>query len=347
VNEAREALAALIGVDSSTLVFTSGGTEANNMVLLSAAQSRTSAPRIVTTPVEHSSILKMCDHLEGSGAEVVLLPVTRLGHIDLGELRASLTANTALVSVQWVNNETGVVQPVEDIGKICRSAGVRFHTDAAQAIGKLDVSTSRLPVDFLSVTAHKFHGPCGVGAVFARSVGALRPLLYGGPQEQDRRAGTENLPGIVGMGKAARLRRERFQEIQSKLGDLRDQFETLVFDLVPGVEINGDPRHRVSNTTNLRFHDVDGQALVAQLDGRGIRCSQSSACTNQRPEPSYVLRAMGLSEEAAYSSVRFSFSVENTSDEAQIAAEAIAEICRSLRSFSARKREARAKAART
>ena len=334
LRNSRHFVAELVGADADRIVFTSSGTEANNMVLLSAVTRACSHRcRVVTTDTEHSSILKMVEHLQAQGVEVVMVPVGRKGLVDLDRLNSEITPETSLVSVQWVNNETGVIQPIESIGEICRSRSVPFHTDACQAVGKLSMHTDRMPIDLMTLTAHKFHGPQGVGAVYARDPGWLVPVFHGGPQENELRAGTENLPGIVGFGKAAETRALHFEAIVSKLARLRDQLQELVLRLVPDVTVNGDSLDRVCNTTNLFFHNVDGQALVARLDQKGIRCSQSSACTNQRPEPSYVLRAMGLSEEEAYSSVRFSFSGFNTEEE--IVAVAIRDICVKLRGFAA------------
>ena len=333
---ARDSLAALLGVDPASLTFTSGATESNNMVLKSAVAGAKGQARIVTTAIEHSSILKVCEFLESRGVEVIQLPVDSQGHIDLDQLRETLTRETTIVSIQWVNNETGVIQPIEAIGEICRSADVPFHTDAAQAVGKVEMNVERLPIDFLSLTGHKFHAPAGIGAVYARVPHSLRPLLHGGDQEQDLRAGTENLVGIDAMGKAAELRQSQLAAIIAKLQSLRDAFEDKLFDATRDLHINGDTDSRVCNTTNVRFSNLDGQALVAQLDGENIFCSQSSACTSQRPEPSQVLRAMGLSEDEAYSSVRFSFSEVNTFDEVDYAVEKIAEICEKLRRFTAR-----------
>ena len=212
-----------------------------------------------------------------------------------------------------------------------------FHTDAAQAVGKLPVSVIELPVDFLTFTAHKFHGPQGVGALYVRSSKELLPLFWGGSQEGGLRPGTENVPGIIGMGTAAQLRLERLEDVQGLMASFRDHFEQSVIAQIPDVEINGDPDMRICNTTNLLFRDVDGQALVARLDQEGVRCSQSSACTNQRPEPSYVLRAMGLSEAEAYASIRFSFSEFNTVEDVDETVTHLARLCEQLRRFSRRR----------
>ena len=330
---ARESVASLIGVDPSMIVFTSGGTEANNLVFASALQEGKGRPRIITTSVEHSSISAYCEHLLECGVEVVILPVDRAGRLSPQDVEDAITTETRLVSVQWVNNETGVMQPIAQIGALCQERGVPFHTDAAQAVGKLRMNVSALPIDFLSLTAHKFHGPQGIGALYARRRRWLSPLFWGGSQEGGLRAGTENVPGIVGLGKAAALRLARLDDIEPRLRGLRDRFEHLVLDMAPEAEVNGDRTRRVCNTTNLLFRDIDGEALMAQLDHVGIRCSQSSACDNMRPEPSAVLCAMGLEEEEAYASVRFAVSEQNTMDEIEWAAMQIREICAKLRAF--------------
>ncbi len=336
---AREAVAQLVGAEADQIVFMGSGTEANNTVFNSVVQRAPTEKRvrIVTTTVEHSSIVKMCDYLGARGVEVVSVPVDRCGQLAWEALDEAITPDTDLVSVQWVNNETGAILPIERVARLCQSRGVLFHTDAAQAVGKLPVSITELPIDFLTFTAHKFHGPQGIGALYVRSSKELLPLLWGGSQEGGLRPGTENVPGIIGMGTAAQLRLERLEDIQGLMASLRDDFEQSVIDRVPDVEINGDPDMRVCNATNLLFRDVDGQALVARLDQEGIRCSQSSACTNQRPEPSYVLRAMGLSESEAYASIRFSFSEFNTVEDVDDTVAHLAWLCEQLRRFSRRR----------
>ncbi|MYB58062.1 MAG: cysteine desulfurase [Gemmatimonadetes bacterium] len=336
---ARDSVAQLVGAEADQIVFMGSGTEANNTVFHSVVQRAPTGKRvrIVTTTVEHSSIIKMNDYLSARGVEVVSVPMDRCGQLVWEALNEAVTPDTDLVSVQWVNNETGAILPVERIAQLCQSRGVLFHTDAAQAVGKLPVSVIELPVDFLAFTAHKFHGPQGVGALYVRSSKELLPLLWGGSQEGGLRPGTENVPGIIGMGTAAQLRLERLENVQGLMASLRDDFEQSVIDRVPDVEINGDPDMRVCNTTNLLFRDVDGQALVARLDQEGVRCSQSSACTNQRPEPSYVLRAMGVSEAEAYSSVRFSFSEFNTVEDVDDVVAYLARLCEQLRRFSRRR----------
>ena len=333
LEHARMTVARLLGAPDDTVIFTSGATEANNLAILSCLSMDPSQGRIVTTTVEHSSILKLCDQLEEQGAEIIRVPVDSNSLVDLERLERSLTAETSVLSVQWVNNETGVVQPIEAIAAIAEAKGVALHVDAAQAFGKLNLQIAALPIDYLSVTAHKIHGPQGIGALYVRPGRTVRPLLRGGPQESGRRAGTENLPGIAGFGRAAELRADRVREVAEYVATLRDSFERALVAALPDIRVNAAAAPRVSGSTNILFEGVDGQALVARLDQAGLCCSQSSACTNQRPEPSYVLRAMGLSEEEAYTGVRFSFSELNTVAEAQSAAEMVIQTVRALRAF--------------
>ncbi len=334
LREARGAVARLV----DQIVFTGSGTEANNLVLVQLLQRvRAGADplncRLVTTSIEHSSILRCAAALETLGIPVTILPVGRTGQVDVADVTHAIDESVALVSVQWVNNETGVIQPVEEIARLCREKEIPFHTDAAQALGKLSIEGSEVAADFLTVTAHKLHGPQGVGAVCARNLRDLQPIGFGGNQERGVRPGTENVPGIVGFGAAADHRAKSFDDYSQSVGALRDAFESNLMSKMDGIRINGASDHRVANSSNLLFDGVDGQALVAQLDQVGIRCSQSSACTNQRPEPSYVLRAMGLSEEEAYSSLRFSFSETNTKEEVDYAVGSIVKICNQQRSF--------------
>jgi cysteine desulfurase len=326
MSEARERLASLLGCGASKITFTGSGTESNNMAFYSCTRDKKKKCRVVTTSVEHSSIQKMCNYLCINGVDIKILNVDSGGLIDTGELESAINEDTTLVSVQWVNNETGVIQPIEEIGNICRVKGVPFHTDAAQAVGKMEMRVDELPFDFLSLTGHKFHSPPGVGAIYTRERHMLAPIMYGGFQEEGFRPGTENLPGIVGMGKAAEIRKRNIGELVSKMTGLRDRFEAMVLDFIPGTRVNGTREHRVCNTTSIMFGGFDGRKLIRELDRAGVRCSQSSACTNFEIAPSYVLCAMGLTEEEAYSSIRFSFSVENTFDEIDTAVGLIREI---------------------
>lgn len=323
LSQAREQLAQLIGSDISKITFTGSGTEANNMAFYSCTRDKVNGCEILTTTVEHSSIQKMSNFLKLNGVTVTRLEVNSQGLVNLEELKESINENTSLVSVQWVNNETGVIQPISEIGQICADCGVPLHTDAAQAVGKLEMNIQEMPIDFLSLTGHKFHSPQGIGAIYCKDKYLLAPMLFGGFQEEGFRPGTENVPGITGMGMAAEIRHKDLQNLIAKMKDLRDRFEAMVLDFVPGTKVNGEIENRVCNTSNILFSGVDGRRLVMELDQNGVRCSQSSACTNFETAPSYVIQAMGLSEEEAYSSIRFSFSVENTYEEIDSAIETL------------------------
>lgn len=331
VEDARLHVARLIGARPSDVIFTSGATESNNTVLRGVAARPGS--RIVTLVSEHSSVLSVLSDLEARGVSVVTLPVNRHGLLDLSQLKEVLTAPTTLLSIHWVNGETGVIQPIEQICEIAQSFGVPLHVDAAQAFGKLKIQLDELPISYLSVSGHKLHGPQGIGALYVHPDVSVEPLLHGGPQEDGQRAGTENVPGIVGLGEAARLRNSKMSMVQKHVRSLRDTFEADLVAAAIGIQVNGADSPRVDSITNIRFSKIDGQALVARLDQRGVYCSQSSACTSARPEPSYVLRSMGLTEDEAYSSVRFAFSELNEKTDVKRAVEVIVETARELIAF--------------
>jgi len=316
LRRSRREVASLLGAhEESEIVFTSGGTESNNAALRSAVSQGTGKRRIVTTAVEHSSILKTARALREEGIEMITLPVSREGELDQERLRESLTEDTALVSVMMANNETGVIFPIEEIGQVIREKGILFHVDAVQGVGKVSFSLARLPIDFLSLSAHKFGGPKGSGALYIRKGTPFRPLLFGGSQERGRRAGTENVPAIAGLGAACQRLQRVFLEETEKVRELRDDFEDSVLVRIPGVAVNGNRLNRLPNTSNLAFEGVDAEALLILLDQEGICASSGSACLSGAPEPSHVLKAMGLSDREAKSSVRFSFGPENTSEE--------------------------------
>ncbi len=330
LQRARQNIANLIQCSPENLFFTSGATEANNWVIQKLTSTGGS---LVTTTTEHSSAKALAEAAKSQGVTVTLLPVADTGRICLEDFDGALSRNPTLVSVHWVNNETGVIQPIDEIARLCSERNVPLHVDASQAVGKLQVDVGKLPCDYLSFSGHKFHGPQGIGGLYVRPGSRLAPMLLGGGQEHGRRAGTENLPGIAGLGAAARARCDNFEPSTRFLSGLRDRFESAVLNRIPDVQINGDASTRVCNTASLRFSGLDGQALVVRLDQRGVQCSQSSACTNQRPEPSYVLRAMGLSEAEAYSSIRFSVSVLNTEEEIDRAVTILVGLVTQLRAF--------------
>ena len=332
--KARQALAGLLGCsDHNKIIFTSSGTEANNLVFYSRSiGSSKKITRILTTAVEHSSILKMCNFLALNNADIEYIKISKEGLVDIDDLKELLKKRPAdLVSVQWVNNETGVVQDLKDITDVCAEWEVPFHTDAAQSVGKLEFKTKNMDLDYLTLAGHKFHAPQGIGAVYVKDKISIHPFLFGGFQEEGFRPGTENIPGIVGMGKASEIRNRNMNETIRYMSRIRDTFEDTVLKSIEGTQINGARNNRICNTTNIMFRGIDGRKLLAYLDTRGIRCSQSSACTNFDTAPSYVLRTMGISEEDAYSSIRFSFSEENTDEEVRSAVEIIVKGCNELR----------------
>lgn len=332
IDDSRTQLSELLGCEPSKVVFTSSGTESNNMVFYSSYRDNKDKCCILTTTVEHSSIKKMCGFLELNGTEIINLEVDSKGDIDLDVFDNLLKERCiSLVSVQWVNNETGVIQPIKEIGNICKNHGVLFHTDAAQTIGKIKFRLESLPIDFLSLTGHKFNSPQGIGAIYSLNKLKLNPIMFGGFQEDHFRPGTENVSGIVGIGKAAEIRRKKIKDNISIMKNIRDSFEQRLLEEIPCVIINGDSKNRVCNTSSVQFKNIDGRKLHARLDSVGVRCSQSSACTSSSPDPSYVLLAMGMSPQDAYSSIRFSFSTANTMDEVEETLNHIKKFCKELK----------------
>jgi len=318
---ARGELATLLNTEESSVLFTSGGTEANHLVLRELLRPGSSFTRLVVSEVEHSSIRAAAEALEEAGKDVVWLPVDVSGLVDLNRLRSSILPGATLVCIQWANNETGVVQPVAALGDICRHADAWLHVDAVQAVGKVPVDLDAVAVDSMALSAHKFHGPTGAGALVLSGSRKIVPLLPAGDQERGIRPGTHNLAAIAGMGRAAALVAERMTSGDTQFGAARDRFEWLLLEAGIVERVHGLDTERLPNTSNLSFRSVEGDALVARLDMLGVLSSQSSACTAMRPEPSYVLRAMGISEDEAFRSLRFSFSWDATH---QIADEAAA-----------------------
>jgi cysteine desulfurase len=315
VERARTAVAALIGARSSEIVFTSGGTEADNLALfgvMGAAVSSGGAsasgkpPHIVTTTIEHHAVLHSCDALERRGMAVTRVPVSRDGVVNADDIRGALRPETVLVSVMHANNELGTIQPIEEIGRITREAGIRFHTDAVQAAGKVPLNASSLGVDLLSISAHKFYGPKGAGALFVRKGVQIEPLLYGSRGEGGRRAGTENVAGIVGLGKAAELAQASMSEQGARVSRLRDRLEQGLLQRIPGARVNGGVANRLPNTCNILFPGVESESLVIALDLQGLACSAGAACLSGAVDPSHVLAAIGLSAAEARGSIRLS-----------------------------------------
>ncbi len=333
---AHEQVAALLGCQPNEVVFTSGGTESDNTALHSALQMSPERRHVVTTSVEHNAVLNYCEAIVRRGCSVTIVEVDERGHLDLAELEAAIRPDTAVVSVMWANNETGVIFPLARISEICRAKGVFFHTDAVQAVGKMPIDLTKLPVHFLSLSGHKLHACKGVGALYVNRKSRFQPLLVGGPQEGGRRAGTDNVASIVGLGKAAQLAVATLEEENTRVRALRDRFEATLLAELDDVSVNGDPGARLPNTSNLAFNGVDAQAILLQLDREGVCCSLGSSCTTGAVQPSHVLRAMHLTNERARSSLRFSFGRFNTEAELDKVVEIIPRAIRKLRQLAVR-----------
>ncbi|MGB7189451.1 MAG: cysteine desulfurase family protein [Acidobacteriaceae bacterium] len=321
VERARTSVARLLNCRESEVVFTSGGTESDNLAVFGLVQP---GDHVITSSIEHHAVLHAGEKLAQRGLEVTFLPVSADGRIDPAEVRRALRPNTKLISVMAANNETGVIQPVEEIGRIAQEADVWFHTDAVQAISKMPVDTQAIGCDLLSISGHKFHAPQGTGVLFVRRGTQLEPLFFGGTHERQRRAGTENVAGIVGLGKAAELAAQSLTNgTLERLAALRDRLEAGVLARVEGSGVNSAGQARVPNTTNLYFNNLEGEALVIALDMKGIAVSGGSACASGASEPSHVLTAMGLRPERARASLRFSLTKLNTEQDVDEALEII------------------------
>lgn len=330
IEEARGHVAALLGASTREIVFTGSATESNNTALLAALSADPAKRHVITSAVEHSAVLNHTIFLEKHGYRVTRLPVDRDGLLDLATLDAALAPDTAVVSLMAANNETGVLFPVADIAALCARRGVRFHCDAVQAVGKLPLNLKSLPVDYLSLSAHKLGGPKGVGALFVRKGAPFVPHVHGGHQERGRRGGTENVAGIVGLGRAAELARTELPTYAAAVQPLRDRLETELLARIPGAERNGHATQRLPNTTNLTFPGIESEALLLLLDQAGICASAGSACLADSDEPSHVVRAMKPESAASRQMVRFSLGKETTQTEVAAAAEAVVTAVRRL-----------------
>ena len=316
LDEAREKVARLIGASSSEIIFTSGGTEANNLALLGVAL-KDKEKKIITSKTEHPSVLNPCRQLEEQGVEVHYLDVDRFGRIDINNLESQITESTALISLQHANSETGVLQDIKKVSELARSNGVLFHTDAVQSVAKIEFDLKDYPVDMLSISAHKFNGPKGVGALFLRKgTPALFAPVCGGSQEKKRRGGTENVAGIIGFGKACEMAIERVSTLEvSRVAELKDYFYNKVYEMIPSTQLFGDMQNSLPNTLNLGFAGVEGDTLLIAMDIEGVAVSTGSACSSGTGLPSYVLQAMGLPDKKINSSIRFSLGCRTTKTE--------------------------------
>ena len=336
LSEARARVAALIGAaDPIEIIFTSCGTEGDNAAVRGLLEARSGKRHIVTTQVEHPAILGLCQHLEKKGYRVTWLGVNAEGMIDLEELRKSLSDDTALLSVMAANNETGVIFPIDKIGEIAKSKGIPFHVDAVQAAGKIPLNMKDTPVDLLTISGHKFHGPKGIGALYVRRGLVFPPFIIGGHQEKNRRAGTENVAGIVGMGVAAESARKNLAEDGGGVRALRDRLEEALLQSCPDARINGRGSERLPNTCNVSFRYLEGESILVLLDQFEICASTGSACTAGSSEPSHVLRAMGVAPDWLQGAVRFSLSRFSTAEEVRYVNEKVPLIVQRLQGFSA------------
>jgi cysteine desulfurase len=331
IEKSRKRVANLLGCEPSEIQFTSCGTESTNAAIHSALRMDRDRQHIVTTRVEHSATLKTCEGLAKRGHGVTWLGVNSDGQIDLGELERAITDETALVSIMWANNETGVLFPIEEIARIVREKGAVFHTDAVQTIGKVPVKLSELPVNFLSLSGHKLHAPKGVGVLYLNRRTKFTPFVTGGGQETSRRAGTENVAHIVALGKACEIAAQNIAHEATEVRAMRDTFENGILAAVPGAQVNGDRISRLPNTTSIAFPGVESEAMLMLLDQRGVCCSAGSACTTGQHEPSHVLRAMGYDDTRARGTLRFSFGRFNTMAQIQQALELVPQVVEKVR----------------
>lgn len=335
VERSREAVADLLGAgDPSEIIFTSCGTESDNTAIISTLRSSPEKRHIITTKVEHPAVLSVCRYLEHTGTRVTYLNVDKDGLLDLNELKSAIDHDTALISIMYANNETGVMFPVDEIAEIARQRGVVFHTDAVQAVGKVAFSMSKTPVDLLSLSGHKLHAPKGVAALYVRKGTKFTPFMIGGHQESGRRGGTENVASIIGLGVAAALAKKSISEEQARVRLLRDKLEAGIINTISNTRINGSQVHRLPNTTNISFEFIEGEAILLMIDEKGIAASSGSACTSGSLTPSHVLRAMGVPFTYLQGSIRFSLSLYNTDEEIDHVLRELPPIIKRLREIS-------------
>lgn len=334
VDTARERIAALLGAGPDEIIFTSCGSESDNTAIWSALQTQPEKRHLITTRVEHPAVLNVVQYWERQGYHVTLLGVDGKGRLDLDEYAAALSDDTALVSIMFANNEVGDIYPIQAMAEMAKERGILFHTDAVQAVGKTPIDLRHLPVDMLSLSGHKIHAPKGIGVLYVRKGVRFRPFLRGGHQERGRRAGTENVPYIVGLGMAAQLSSDHMQEERVNVARLRDKLENGLLERIPDCMVNGDVENRLPNTSNIAFKNVEGEAILLMLDRLGICASSGSACTSGSLEPSHVLRAMGVPFNYAHGSVRLSLSRYTTEEDVDYVVENFPGVIETLRAIS-------------
>ncbi|MGP8194082.1 MAG: cysteine desulfurase NifS [Syntrophobacteraceae bacterium] len=334
IRKAREQLAALLGASAQEIIFTSCGTESDNAAIRSALASCPDKKHIVTSRVEHPAVRALCAHLATQGYRVTELPVDGEGRVDMQQYARALSPDTAIVSLMWANNETGVIFPIEQAAQMARERHILFHTDAVQAVGKIPINLADTPIDMLSLSGHKLHAPKGIGVLYVRKGTKFSPFLVGGHQERGRRGGTEATPSIIGMGVAAEIAQKKMDIENSYVKGLRDRLENTILNTVANTKVNGDRENRLPNTTNISFEFVEGEGILLMMDEFGICASSGSACTSGSLQPSHVLRAMGVPFTMAHGSIRFSLSVYNTDEEIDFVIEKLPPIIDTLRNMS-------------
>lgn len=335
ITEARENIAQIIKADPGEIYFTSGGSEADNWAIRGIAyRNKKKGNHIITSKVEHHAVLHTCEYLEKNGFEVTYLDVDEYGVIDIEDLKKSIRKETILITIMYANNEVGSIMPIREIGEIAKENEIFFHTDAVQAMGSIEIDVEDLNIDLLSMSAHKFNGPKGIGALYIRRGVIIDPLIIGGGQEKSRRAGTENIPAIVGMSKALDLAYENLNEKNNKIIKMRDYLIDEIMTKIKYTKLNGHPKNRLPNNVNISFNFIEGESLLLFLDIKGIAASSGSACTSGTLDPSHVLLSMGLNHETAHGSLRLSINENNTKDEIDYVVESLTEIVEKLRQMS-------------
>lgn len=335
MENARKQVASLIGADSSEIYFTSGGTESDNIAIKgTVSRLKNKGNHIITSAIEHPAVDETCKYLEKNGYKVTYLPVGEEGIVKVSDVEATITDDTILITIMHANNEIGTIQPIGEIGKLARERGIRFHTDAVQSVGKIKVNVDDLNVDLLSISSHKLYGPKGIGALYIKKGVRVDPLLHGGGHERGIRPGTENIPGIVGLGKACQIAEENLDSSIEYITSLRDKLIDGVLESIEASYINGHRTKRLPNNANFRFSSIEGESLVLQLDAKGIAASTGSACSSKKLEASHVLMAIGLEEVDAHGSLRISLGKENTEEDIDYTITAIKEVVERLRSIS-------------
>jgi cysteine desulfurase len=335
IDEARDKVAALLNASSNEIFFTSGGTEGDNLALKGIAfANRKKGNHIITSAIEHHAILHTCEYLEKQGFTITYLPVDEYGMVSIEELKNAITDKTILISIMFANNEVGTIQPVQKIGQLAREKGIYFHTDAVQAVGSYPIDVKELNIDLLSFSAHKFHGPKGIGGLYVRKGVRIEAIQHGGAHERNMRAGTENVPGIVGLGKAAEVAQNEMDKKIAHITALRDKLIKGVMEVIPHTKLNGHPTERLPGSANFSFLFLEGESLLLNLDLKGIAASSGSACTSGSLDPSHVLLAMGLTHEVAHGSLRLTLGRGNTEAEVDYCLEVLPEIVERLRQMS-------------